>query len=90
MKVKLLKKVRKRYTITHYPNGLYMDTSFYRGPQTLLVDNYNDWRMSTSQLPRKEAYEVLYLRMIDWIQKDYGPSKGRLKKLTSENLWYKK
>jgi hypothetical protein len=90
MKVKLLKKVRKRYTIIHYPNGMYMDTSFYRGPQTLLVDNYNDWRMETSSLPKEDAYEYLYKRMIDWIQKDYGPSKGRLKKLTSENLWYKK
>jgi len=90
MKVKLLKKVRKRYTITHYPNGLYMDTSFYRGPLTILVDNHKDWRMMSSQLPKKEAYEYFYKRMIDWMQKDYGPSKGRLKKLTSEQLWYKK
>lgn len=90
MKVKLLRKVRQRYSITHYPNGLYLDTDFYNGPQTLLVDNNNDWRMTTSQLPKKEAYNLLYGRMLNWIQKDYGPSKGRLKKLTAEQLWYNK
>ena len=90
MKVKLLRKVRKRYTITHYPNGLYMDKLFYNGPQTLLIDNTNSWRMATSQMPKKEAYKYLYGCMVEWIQKDYGPSKGRLRKLTSENLWYKK
>ena len=90
MKVKLLKKVRKRYIITHYPNGLYMDTCFYKGPQTLLIDNTNDWRMETSTLPKEDAYKVLYTYMVNWIQKDYGPSKGRLRKLTSEQLWYNK
>ena len=91
MKVKLLKKVRKRYTITHYPNGLYLDNYFYNGPQTLLVDNTNDFRMAAaSPLPKEDAYKELYARMLNWIQKDYGPSKSRLRKLTSEQLWYKK
>jgi hypothetical protein len=90
MKVKLLRKVRQRYSITHYPNGVYLDTFFYDGPQTLLVDNYNDWRIKVSALPKKDAYKVLYKDMRDWIQKDYGPSKARLKKLTSEQLWYNK
>lgn len=90
MKVKLLKKVRQRYSITHYPNGLYLDTDFYNGPQTLLEDNSNGWRMKLSSLPKEEAYKALYIIMRNWIQKDYGPSKGRLNKLTSEQLWYKK
>jgi len=90
MKVKLLKKVRQRYSITHYPNGLYLDTEFYNGPQTLLEDNTNDWKVKMSSLPKEDAYKVLYTIMRNWIQKDYGPSKGRLKKLTAENLWYKK
>ena len=90
MKVKLLRKVRKRYSITHYPNGLYMSDIFYAGPISILWDNNNEYRWRMNGSLKESAYCKLYAELLEWIQKDYGPSKGRTRKLTSEQLWYKK
>ena len=89
MKVKLLKKIRKRYTITHYPNGVYIGDRFWEGPVTCLIDNTNDWRLQASFLPKKQAYDALYKHMKHWIERDYGVPKGKKRKITSEVLWYR-
>jgi len=41
MNIKLLKKVRKRFTITHYPKGVYIAGEFYEGPIVFLYDKDN-------------------------------------------------
>lgn len=38
MKTKLLKEVRKRYSITHYPQGLRRQGDTVKGPITILKD----------------------------------------------------
>lgn len=90
MKVKLLKIVRKRYSIVHYPNGVYMGDTFWEGPVTCLIDNSNSWRLKASFSTKKKAFTDLIQHMKHWIEQDYGVSKGKQKKLTSETLWYKK
>ena len=89
MKIKLLKKIRKRYTIIHYPNGIYIGGDLYKGPLTILDDKQNSWRFKTSYLPINIAYQNLYQNMMHWIGQDYGPFNSTTRKITSEKLWYK-
>jgi hypothetical protein len=90
MKVKLLKKIRKRYSITHYPNGAFMWDDFYEGPITLLEDKNSSFRLEISHSTKPEAYDRLYKIMLEWIERDYGPFRSKRIKITSEQLWYKK
>lgn len=89
MKVKLLKKIRKRYSIVYYPNGVYLYDDFFKGPLTVLYDNENDYRAKISSSDKQKAYKELYTMLLKWIEKDYGPFKSKKKKITSETLWYK-
>jgi hypothetical protein len=91
MKVKLLKKIRKRYDMTHYPNGVFISNKFYNGPITILTDNNNSFRFQLKiDLPPNLAYKELYPRLISWIESDYGPFKSsKQRKITSEKIWYK-
>jgi hypothetical protein len=91
MKVKLLKKIRKRYSITHYPNGVFLYGDFEEGPVTLLTDHkscYAAWSISRGE--KSKAYKELYAKLVRWIEKDYGPFNSKKRKITSETLWYKK
>jgi hypothetical protein len=90
MKVKLLKKIRRRYLITHYPNGVYLYGDFVKGPVTLLEDREDSWRWKMSDRVKEQAYKQLYDILIRWIEQDYGPFKSNKTKITSEQLWYKK
>lgn len=90
MKVKLLKKIRKRYTITHYANGVFICNNFFTGPITILKDTENLFRDVHSYEEKYKAYRELRTELLDWIQLDYGIFRSRLKNLTSEQLWYKK
>ena len=89
MKVKLLKKIRKRYSIVYYPNGVYLYDDFFEGPITVLYDSENEYRTKISSLDKQKAYKELYTMLLKWIEKDYGPFKSKKKKITSETLWYK-
>jgi len=89
MKVKLLKKIRKRYSIVYYPNGVYFYDEFFEGPLTVLYDSENEYRTKTSSVAKQEGYKQLYTLLLKWIEKDYGPSKSKKAKITSETLWYK-
>jgi hypothetical protein len=88
MKTKLLRKIRKRYSITHYPNGLYVNNRFYGGPQTILEDKKDDFRDVYSQAPKKQAYDELRNRLMSWIDRDYGPLNSKLRKIKEEKLWH--
>ncbi len=92
MKVKLLKKIRKRYEIKYWPNGLFIDGDYYSGPIMRLVDLNSMFRECTYRiaepLSKEEAYNLLYERLLTWIQQEYGTFKSRRRKITSEKLWY--
>jgi hypothetical protein len=88
MKVKLLKKIRKRYTIAHYPNGRYIYGDWNSYPLTILEDREDSWRYIISTAPKAEAYAELMVRMRNWIEKDYKTSRKR-KNIIEEILWYK-
>jgi hypothetical protein len=58
MKVKLLKKVRKRFEIYHLPKGLVNDGTHYDFNLFKLVDNNKsdfDWNLKYAQIGRKEG-----------------------------------
>lgn len=88
MKVKLLKKIRKRYSITHYPNGGYFDGDWIGEPWTLLWDNQDSWRWKIKYGSREEGYEWAYEKLLIWIENDYHTSRKR-KNYKIETLWYK-
>ena len=92
MKIKLLKKIRKQYSIKYYPEGVYKFGYFFKGPLMFLEDNKNEYRFKVSSLEKNEGYDELYSHLISWIQEDYGPSKSEIRMRTkpSEQLWYKK
>lgn len=89
MKVKLLRKIRKRYDITHYPNGLYLWGDFQEGAITILSDNQNSWRYMVSTKDKKEAYEYFYKMLLVWIERDYGNLRSKRSKIVEEKLWWK-
>lgn len=88
MKVKLLRKIRKRYTITHYPNSRYLYGDWLEYPVTLLEDREDSWRYVISASPKAEAYVELMVRMRKWIESDYKTSRKR-KNIIEEILWHK-
>lgn len=90
MKVKLLKKIRKRYSITHYPNGCSLFGEFEEGPITFLEDSQNEWRFKYTRQSKEEAYIYLYEILLEWIEKDYGTFRNKRRTITTETLWYKK
>lgn len=90
MKVKLLKKIRKRYQIVYYPNGVYFYDDFFEGPLTVLYDSENEYRTKVSSIVKWKAYKELHTMLMKWIEKDYGPFNSKKRKITSETLWYKK
>ena len=88
MKVKLLKKIRKRYSITHYPTGVYVHGEYRKGGHTFLTDKEDSWRWESSSKPKEIAYKLLYNTLLEWIRKDYGNlSTKRI--VTKETLWHK-
>jgi hypothetical protein len=88
MKTKLLKKVRKRYSITHYPKGLWRYGEFIKGPVTRLQDKKHSWRGLSMEGDKQEAFNVLYGYLKHWIVKDYIHSRKRKVKTIEEKLWY--
>lgn len=88
MKIKLLKKIRKRYDIIHYPNGLYLWGDFQEGAITILSDNQSSYRYRLSTKDKSQAYEDLYKILLNWIEKDYGQLRSKKSKIKKEKLWY--
>jgi hypothetical protein len=88
MKTKLLKKVRKRYSITHYPNGVVIYGEFIKGPVTRLEDNYDSYKGLSLQGEKDIAFNVLYDRLKIWISQDYKRARKRKVKTIEEKLWY--
>lgn len=88
MKTKLLKKVRKRFEIIHYPNGINSDSTHER---VVLIDNKNDRNNDTRFISASlggfksftwsgsvdEAKESLLLVIISLLRREYKQPKPR-------------
>jgi hypothetical protein len=89
LKTKLLKIIRKRYSITHYPNGYVKGGYFYEGPLTTLTDSLNDNRLKVmSSNNKKDSREQLMKTLMRWIEDDYGMFNSKKRKVQPEKLWY--
>lgn len=88
MKVKLLKQIRKRYTITHYPDGVYWGNYWEKGPFTILYDKDKSYRYKVSHESKEFAFDYFRKMMMEWIEADYKTSRKR-KYVKVEKLWYK-
>jgi hypothetical protein len=55
MKVKLLKKIRKRFVITHHPMGITVFNHRHHFNLFRLTDNYNEYFECFAQLKREET-----------------------------------
>lgn len=53
MNVKLLKKVRKRFSIHHYPDGVYIGNEHFNFNLFVMYDNENEFGTVYAQLHRK-------------------------------------
>jgi hypothetical protein len=90
MKAKLLKKIRKRFSIVHYPEGLYIYQEFFKGPATALIDTENYFFTEYSFKEKQEAFNELYAKLQIMIQRNYGTFRSARKKPVAEVLWHKK
>lgn len=87
MKAKLLIKVRKRFTITHYPKGIRLGNDFYDNNVFRLEDSRDSWADSFCELTfsgqnrqrfcdaqrstEKECVEYLIGRIISRLRNEY-------------------
>ena len=92
MKIKLLKKIRRDYSIVYYPNGY-----DYVTHGKVMVLFYEDSLvryvlLNGNAVTKESAYNTLYQELIDIILKKYQQyGTRRLAKNGSiEQLWYKK
>lgn len=88
MKTKLLKIVRKRYTITKYTKIDNINSPLYGHtvPVWEIEDNYDDYGVRTKIADsEKDAHE----KLINMIRKDYANKMNRENRSISEKVWYK-
>ena len=92
MKVKLLKKVRKRFSIIEYPKGMYMGDRLFEGHVFWLQDSFNDWNcqifspkdFGSVENAKDEAFK--YLKKV--IRKVYFRNTVKSKKKPSRKIWH--
>lgn len=101
MKTKLLKKVRKRYTITYYPKQISLYGEVFKGECMVLRDTVNDYRcveicnpenfqkwFSHRSPTKEDAKEYLLNQLLYWIKKDYKEYRIRKPNQNVEIIWY--
>ena len=89
MKTKLLKKVRKRYSINHYPKGMELWGTFTPGPVTVLQDNNYKMRVRWILGDKQIALDELMKYLERWILEDYKHTrKSKKEKIIVEKLWH--
>lgn len=98
MKTKLLKKVRKRFSIEYYPNGRYIYGIFSETPMVCLIDkeDSNNFDYFTVGIyTKEEVYNILIEKLINIIRKEYskyGTRRNKIKREKTDNgikLWWK-
>ena len=106
MKVKLLKKIRKRYKIVYYQKQINVYRETFKGQCMILRDTNNDYRsvigveicLPTNsqkfwdyvQPTKEEAKAFLMAKLVKWIANDYKKYRTRKVKQTIETIWYAK
>lgn len=104
MKTKLLKKVRKRFSIYHLPNGFVYENKHYNYNLLVLKDNdkgdsilYNDYvQLGGSSLKEKFSLNILESKKegIDFLKNkiikrlENEGYRKRVKKLPENKVWY--
>lgn len=103
MKIKLLKKVRKRYVIQYYPKEINFLNETFRGQCMVFFDNNDNYRLSGVEIctpdkyqnyfhkhkpTKEEAKAYLIEYLMEYIRKDYRYAKKRKSKQIIENVWY--
>lgn len=94
MKVKLLKKVRKRFSIIYYPKGRKLWSGHYDTPILVLLDNEDNEIISHVHIDYKQTYDMsyehLYQRLKETIivkYRKYGTRRIKTKIVVKK--WYK-
>ena len=67
MRTKLLKTVRKRYSITYHPNGGFVWGEWCPEAYFLLVDHYDSWSTRQEYVGKRsveEVYNEIYDRLV--------------------------
>ena len=92
MKTKLLKKVRKRFVINHYPKGMPFFGEIWEGEFLRLTDNSNGYFHNsckiTSLVTFQEGLNFLKDVIVKVLRKEYGRTKR--KKIIVNKVWYNK
>jgi hypothetical protein len=105
MKTKLLKKIRKRYTITYHPEQVWVYGHRYVGDCLILRDTTDSMRsicgieitknkpfqkwFSLQAATKEEARKLMLEVLCKWIERDYHETRTRVTRESSELLWYK-
>ena len=93
MKVKLLKKVRKRFEIRYFPKGFIRLGIYFKGESIKLYDNENSF-MDTRFLiegsyTKEMALDKCMKTLLRHLRKDYSKYSRKHKQVTSNKIWYK-
>ena len=92
MKVKLLKKIRKRYSITYYPYGGYIHGDWNDFPFIILEDNNSSFKWRIFKINSIQTKNIQYLNALDrmrgWIREDYKVERKR-RNIVKEKLWFR-
>ncbi len=106
MKTKLLKRIRKRYSITYYPKQLDISGSPFKGEFMVLTDNKEWYRLSKivqitntisiftlfdlKESTKSDAKLLLLDYLNKWIVEDYKHTRKRKSNQKIETIWYNK
>lgn len=103
MRVKLLKKVRKRYVIRYFPKQFRIGEDIFAGQCMVLTDNENQYAIygveicefenyqrfcNQSATTKEQAKGILLDKLAEWIAKDYKRTRTRKTKQVVEIVWY--
>lgn len=105
MKVKLLKKIRKRYVILYYPKEITIFDETFKGECMILDDLDSEYNITGVEIcepstqqefwrygarTKEEARVFLMAKLVKWIANDYKKYRTRKVKQTIETIWYAK
>ena len=104
MKIKLFKKVRRRYVITYYPKQITLYGEIFKGQCMVLIDTVNNYKpvhgveicnfvnyqtwFGHRCSTKEEAKEFLLNTLLNLIKKDYKEYRTRKPNQNVETIWY--
>lgn len=101
MQTKLLKKIRKRYSVTHYEKGFWCFEEFFPGEYLIVRDENKPYRFEGIQITDskkknvgfevptfEEARKKAFTIMLIWLRKDFRPTIKDHKKAEGKKIYY--